>query len=68
MLPPDKLRIQILNNLGNSYQHLALCKKASNVYFESLSWLKIEQDSLLKKRMQAEVSINLGLVYFKQKL
>jgi len=68
LLGNSQLKIQILNNLGNSYQNIALFKKASNVYFESLNVLKKEQESLFKNRATAEVYINLGIAYFEQKL
>jgi tetratricopeptide (TPR) repeat protein len=64
----DKLKFHILNNLGNSYQSLALFKKASSSYFEALSVLKYEEDTLYKSGKKAEICINLGLVYFKQNL
>jgi tetratricopeptide (TPR) repeat protein len=53
--------------LGNSYQNLAQFKNASRAYFEALQVLKNEPDSLYMQRMQAEVYINLGIVYFEQK-
>jgi len=66
--PSNKLEFHILNNLGNSYQNIALFKKASSAYFEALQILKNEEDSLHKQQMQAEVYINLGIIYFEQKL
>ena len=66
--PSDKLQFHILNNLGNSYQNIALFKKASSAYFEALQVLKNQEDSLYKQQMQAEVYINLGIIYFEQKL
>ena len=39
----EKLRFHILNNLGNSYQNLALFKKASASYFESLNVLSNQE-------------------------
>ena len=67
MNPRGRLHFHILNNLGNSYQNLAQFKNASKAYFEALQVLKNEPDSLYMQRMQAEVYINLCIVYFEQK-
>ena len=68
LVAPTKLNFHILNNLGNSYQNLALFKNATSSYFDALKVLQNEKDSIYLKRMQAEVYINLGIVYFEQKL
>jgi len=68
LMPPSRLNFHILTNLGNSYQSLAQFRKATSSYFESLKVLKNEKDSIYKERMQAEVYINLGIVYHEQKL
>jgi len=68
LMPPSRLNFHILTNLGNSYQSLAQFRKATSSYFESLKVLKNEKDSIYKERMQAEVYINLGIVYYEQKL
>ena len=64
----DRLKFHILNNLGNSYQQLALFKKAGSAYFEALQILKNENSSDRKDRMEAEVYINLGIIYLEQNL
>jgi len=68
LMPPSRLNFHILTNLGNSYQSLAQFRKATSSYFESMKVLKNEKDSIYKERMQAEVYINLGIVYYEQKL
>ncbi len=68
LMPHSRLNFHILTNLGNSYQSLAQFRKATSSYFESLKVLKNEKDSIYKERMQAEVYINLGIVYYEQKL
>jgi len=68
LMPITRLTFHVLTNLGNSYQSLAQFKKATSSYFESLKVLKNEKDTTYKERMQAEVYINLGIVYYEQKL
>ena len=68
LMPTSRMNFHILNNLGNSYQNLAQFKRATSSYYESLKVLKNEKDTTYKERMQAEVYINLGIIYFEQKL
>ena len=64
----NQLKFNILNNLGNSYQRIALFKKAGDAYFDALQLLQDIDNFSNKDRMEAEVSINLGTIYFEQRL